>query len=129
MYKFVERILCLYSEFGLNNSFDINQAIECLNENISKDALRSSIDLAEQNGLICTDKNFYRYITNSWHKKIKKEDYLFINRDDKKYSDKLKTYYRFNAANLYYMVKDYNIKPKDDDITPEIVKIFLEGEK
>lgn len=115
--KYLERIAWLYYEFGLNNPFDINQAISCMinnNDTKNKSTLRSSIDIAWRDNLISIDFSD-NFSSNS-----------FIDRDQLRWHSKLKTFYVFNQDNLINIVKKARISPLEGDINPEIVKLFLE---
>lgn len=129
MQKYVERAFCLYQNFGVNNIFSIDEAVECINkenESIGKETLRSSIDIAHRKGLISIDSklsSFYYY--RIVHEKVES----FVNREEMKHYDKMKTYYRFDEKNLMVMIKKFSLKPKDEDITSEVVKLFLDPER
>ena len=136
MQKYVERAFCLYQHFGVNNVFTIDEAVECIkkeqNKDIGKETLRSSIDIAHRKGLIsCDSKLAFPYYYNYHHQlthRDKKES-EFVNREEMKHYDKMKTYYRFDEKNLMIMIKKFSLKPREEDITPEVVKIFLDPER
>lgn len=133
MHKFVSRIYKIYTHFGINSVFNIEQALECINkeENITKSTLRSSIDLAERNKLIEIDSQSYHsgrffpstFYAHNWRKIG--EDTSFIDRKELKHYEKIKTYYKFSEQNLFNMIKKYSLKPKDDDLNSRVVKLFL----
>lgn len=117
--KYAERIAWLYYEFGLNNPFDINQAIDCMvkhNDTKNKSTLRSSIDIAYRDNLISIDSSAYPDF------KIKP----FVQREDLKWHKKMKTFYMFSENNFLNIINRLKIKPLDKDISPKIVKLFLE---
>lgn len=124
MYKFVERILCLYQNFGINNPFTITEAIDCIEEDVSKETLRSSIEIAREKGLILVDSILELQAYYNYHSRGK-----LVDREKLKHYDKMKTFYCFNNKNLFVMVKDFSFKPRDEDITSEIVKLFLNPER
>lgn len=136
MQKYVERAFCLYQHFGVNNTFTINDAVECIkkeqNKDIGKETLRSSIDIAHRKGLINCDSNLTFPYYYNYHNQLinkKNEDSTFVDRKKMKHYDKMKTYYRFDEKNLMVMIKKFSLKPKDEDITPEVVKLFLNPER
>jgi len=114
--KYAERITWLYYEFGLNNPFDINQAINCMsnhNDTKNKSTLRSSIDIAWRDDFISIDSAY-------------PDDYRFVDRDKLNWHEKLKTFYIFNRENFINIIDKLRIPPLEKDITPDIAKLFLE---
>jgi hypothetical protein len=112
----------------MNKPFTIEEAIKCINDNvdkdISKETLRSSIEIARRNELILVDsilelQAYYNYQVRG----------KLVDRGKLKHYDKVKTFYCFNEKNLVTMIKRFSFKPRDEDITPEIVKLFLDPER
>lgn len=129
MFKFVERTFLLYSEFGVDNIFNIDDALKVLskNESLSKQTVRSSLEISMNKGLISIDsKTDYSFFYLKRKKDVR--DFKFVEREKLKHYDKIKTYYKFDKKNLIIMIKYFNLKPKDGDITPDIVKMFLNPE-
>lgn len=135
MFKFVERVFHLYDSFGMDGIFNIDEALEVINknENISKQTLRSSLDISMNRGIIDIDSKtnypiYFRFRPSGIKIKTSSEEFNFVDRKELKHYDKMKTYYKFSRENLIVMVKEYGVKPKDEDITPDIVKMFLAPE-
>lgn len=124
LFKYEQRVVDLYYTYGLNIPFSVDEAAKTLQ--LPKENIRSSLEIALREHLICID-NYNQY---NWYMVFRREHVKnVINRENLVWHDKLKTFYLFTESELIRMVKYLAVKPLDKDITPEVVKLFLNGEE